>query len=201
MTVKVFVRKAKNFFPFVVNHTAMMFKWWLLNIARRSPWCHMFLTLPNLCWKICGVKMGKNVRIGQDVYLDVNYAKYITIEDDVWIASHSAIFAHRRVMDDYHVGDIYKECPQKPRPVVIKQGSVVGIGSLVTPGVSIGEGTVIGAGSVVVKDIPDWCLAAGSPCKVMRYLPEKGYYYNKATKQNEPIIGFVKKETDEENNN
>ena len=201
MTLKVFFRKAKNFFPYVGNHFVMMFKWWLLNIARRSPWCHMFLTLPNLCWKICGVKMGKNVRIGQDVYLDVNYAKYITIEDDVWIASHSAIFAHRRVMDDYHVGDIYKECPQKPRPVVIKQGSVVGIGSLVTPGVSIGEGTVIGAGSVVVKDIPDWCLAAGSPCKVMRYLPEKGYYYNKATKQNEPIIGFVKKETDEENNN
>ena len=187
MTIKIFLRKAKNFPLYVGEQSVLMLKWWLLNIARRSPWCHMFLTLPNLCWKICGVKMGKNVRIGQDVYLDVNYAKYITIEDDVWIASHSAIFAHRRVMDDYHVGDIYKECPQKPRPVVIKQGSVVGIGSLVTPGVSIGEGSVIGAGSVVVKDIPDWCLAAGSPCKVMRYLPEKGYYYNKETKQNEPI--------------
>ena len=88
MTLKVFLRKAKNFFPYVGEHTVMMFKWWLLNIARRSPWCHMFLGLPNLCWKICGVHLGKNVRIGQDVYLDVNYAKYITIEDDVWITSH-----------------------------------------------------------------------------------------------------------------
>ena len=187
MTIKVFFRKVKNFFPYLGTHIVLMFKWWLLNIARRSPWCHLFINLPNLCWKICGVKMGKNVRIGQDVYLDVNYAKYITIEDDVWVASHSAIFAHRRVMDDYHKGERYKACPQKPRPVLIKKGACVGIGSLVTPGVTIGCGSVIGAGSVVVKDIPDWCLAAGSPCKVMRYLPEPGYFYNKETKQNEPI--------------
>lgn len=188
MTTKIFVRKAKNFPKFMTKHVVMMFKWWLLNIARRSPWCHLFLKLPNLCWKICGVNMGKNVCIGQDVYLDVNYAKHITIEDDVWIASHSAIFAHRRVMDDYHKGERYKDCPQKPRPVLIKRGACVGIGSLVTPGVTIGEGSVIGAGSVVVKDIPDWCLAAGSPCKVMRFLPEQGCFYNKVTKQNEPMV-------------
>lgn len=187
MSFAVFFRKVKNFFPYMRIHTVMMFKWWCLNRARRSPLCHLFLTLPNFYWRICGVKMGKNVRIGQDVYLDVNYAKYITLEDDVWVASHAAIFAHRRVMDDYHKGDRYRDCPQKVRPVLIKKGACIGIGSLVTPGVTVGEGSVIGAGSVVVKDIPDWCLAAGSPCKVMRVLPEKGYYYNKETKQNEPI--------------
>lgn len=192
MTLKVFIRKAKNFFPYLRKHIVLVFKWWLLNIARRSPWCHLFPKLPNLIWRICGVKMGKNVCIGQDVYLDVNYAKYITIEDDVWIASHTTIFAHRRVMDDYHQGERYKDCPQKPRPVLIKQGACVGIGSLVTPGVTIGRGSVIGAGSVVVKDIPDWCLAAGSPCKVMRVLPEQGFYYNKETKKNEPIPNYTK---------
>ncbi len=192
MKFQVFIRKTKNFFPYVGNHIVLMFKWWLINRAKRSPLCHLFVNLPNLCWKLCGVKMGKNVRIGQDVYLDVNYAKYITIEDDVWIASHTTIFAHRRVMDDYHKGERYKNCPQKPRPVLIKKGACVGIGSLVTPGVTIGCGSVIGAGSVVVKDIPDWCLAAGSPCKVMRFLPEEGYYYNKETKQNEPIPDYNK---------
>jgi len=188
MKLRIILRKTKNFLPFIYHHITMVFKWWLLNIARRSPWCHMFKTLPNLCWRICGVKMGKNVCIGQDVYLDVNYAKFITIEDDVWIASHSAIFAHRRIMDNYHKGDRYKDCPQKKRPVTIKKGACIGIGSLITPGVTIGSGSVIGAGSVVVKDIPDWCLAAGSPCKIMRMLPEQGYFYNKETKQNEPII-------------
>lgn len=197
MTIKVFLRKAKNFIPYVGKHIVLMFKWWLINRAKRSPLCHLFVNLPNFCWRMCGVKIGKNVRIGQDVYLDVNYAKYITIEDDVWIASHSALFAHRRVMDDYHKGDRYKQCPQKPRPILVKKGACVGIGTLVTPGVTIGQGSVIGAGSVVVKDIPDWCLAAGSPCKVMRFLPEKGYFYNKETKQNEPIPNYSK-ENDKE---
>ena len=187
MKIKVFLRRAKNFPIFVFHHTVLMFKWWCINRARRSPLCHLFVNLPNFYWKLCGVKMGKDVRIGQDVYLDVNYAKYITLEDDVWIASHTTIFAHRRVMDDYHKGGRYKACPQKPRPVLIKKGACVGIGSLVTPGVTIGQGSVIGAGSVVVKDIPDWCLASGSPCKVMRYLPEEGFFYNKETKQNESI--------------
>ena len=201
MTIKVFFRKAKNFFPYLGGHLVLTFKWWCLNRARRSPLCHIFLKLPNFYWRICGVNLGKNVRIGQDVYLDVNYAKYITIEDDVWITSHSAIFAHRRIMDDYHKGGRYKECPQKPRPVLIKKGACVGIGSLVTPGVTIGCGSVIGSGSVVVKDIPDWCLAAGSPCKVMRYLPEEGYYYNKETKQNEPIPGYKTEKNDEKAHN
>lgn len=187
MTIEVFFRKARNFIPYVRIHIVLMFKWWLLNIARRSPWCHLFVNLPNLCWRICGVKMGKRVYIGQDVYLDVMFAKYITLEDDVKIMSHSTIFAHRRIMDDYHRGDDYLACPQKERPVLIKKGAAVGMNCLITPGVTIGEGSVIGSGSLVVKDIPDWCLAAGSPCKVMRYLPEPGYYYNKTTKQNEPI--------------
>lgn len=194
MTVKVLFRKVKNFFPFLFNAFKYSFFWFLANRARFSPLRKFFPKMPNLCWRICGVKVGKNVFIGPDVYYDVDFAKYITIEDEVAIAPHSAIFAHRRVMDDYHVGDKYFGCPQKPRPVLIKKGACVGIGSLVTPGVTIGEGSVIGAGSVVTKDIPDWCLAAGSPCKVMRYLPKKGYYYNKDTKQNEPIPGFENKE-------
>lgn len=27
---------------------------------------------------------------------------------------------------------------------------------------------MIGAGSVVTRDIPDWCVAVGNPCRVMR---------------------------------
>lgn len=170
MKVNIFFRKASNFLPFLFKHLKLSFFWFLANRAKRSPLCIFFEKLPNMLWKIIGVKLGDNVRIGQDVYLDVNYAKYIVIEDDVWIASHSTIFAHRRVMDNYYVGGRYKDCPQMIRPVHIKQGACVGIGALITPGVTIGKGAVIGAGAVVVKDIPDWCLAAGSPCKVLKKL-------------------------------
>jgi len=44
---------------------------------------------------------------------------------------------------------------------------------VVCPGVHIGNNVVIGAGSVVTKDIPDWCIAAGNPCKVIRMITDE----------------------------
>ena len=35
-------------------------------------------------------------------------------------------------------------------------------------GASIGKGCVIGSNSVVTKDIPDYCVAVGSPAKVIK---------------------------------
>ena len=43
---------------------------------------------------------------------------------------------------------------------------------MVCPGVHIGSNVVIGAGSVVTKNIPDWCIAAGNPCKVIRKITD-----------------------------
>jgi chloramphenicol O-acetyltransferase type B len=47
----------------------------------------------------------------------------------------------------------------------------VWLGSRVTilPGVKIGEGAIIQAGSVVVKDIPKYAIAGGSPAVVFKY--------------------------------
>ena len=55
----------------------------------------------------------------------------------------------------------------------------IGGNTVILPGVHIGSNTVIGAGSVVTKDIPDWVVAAGNPCRVIRKITEddKKYYY------------------------
>jgi UDP-perosamine 4-acetyltransferase len=50
--------------------------------------------------------------------------------------------------------------------VVVGNGSFLGVGTAIIPSVQIGRWSTIGAGSVVVKDIPDECLAFGSPAKV-----------------------------------
>ena len=38
--------------------------------------------------------------------------------------------------------------------------------------VHIGNNVVIGSGSVITKDIPDWSIAAGNPCRVIRKIIE-----------------------------
>ena len=44
------------------------------------------------------------------------------------------------------------------------------IGDKVTilPDVEIGQGTIVGANSVVTKSIPEYCIVAGNPAKVIR---------------------------------
>ena len=45
--------------------------------------------------------------------------------------------------------------------------------TVVCPGVHIGDNVVIGAGSVVTKDIPDWSIAVGNPCRVIRKITDE----------------------------
>lgn len=161
------VRKASGY----INKRLLYgFRWWLSKQAKHSVICWMFPGLRPMIWRWCGAKVGKNVSIGWEVFLDVMYAKYLTVEDDVWLANRSLVFCHRRVMDDYHVGDRYKDLPQKPRPVVIKKGACISIGTTVMPGVTIGEGAVTGTGALITKDVPAWSIVAGVPAKVLKQL-------------------------------
>lgn len=44
----------------------------------------------------------------------------------------------------------------------------IGARVIILPGVKIGRGSVIGAGSVVSKSIPEYSVAVGNPCKVVK---------------------------------
>lgn len=52
--------------------------------------------------------------------------------------------------------------------VTVGEGSWITAGVTIIPGVKIGKWCVIGAGSVVTKDIPDYSLAAGNRCRVIK---------------------------------
>ncbi len=56
------------------------------------------------------------------------------------------------------------------RPVSIGNGSWLGHGTVVLPGAHIGDHVVIGANSVVTGDIPDNCVAAGVPARILKRL-------------------------------
>ena len=46
----------------------------------------------------------------------------------------------------------------------------IGANASIIGNIIIGNNVIIGAGSVVVKDVPDNCVFAGVPAKIIRYL-------------------------------
>jgi Hexapeptide repeat of succinyl-transferase len=60
--------------------------------------------------------------------------------------------------------------------VSIGSGSWLGAGAVVLPGARIGRNVVIAAGSVVRGTVPDHCVVAGVPARVVRsYVPGDGW--------------------------
>ena len=122
------------------------------------------------------IMFGNNVEIND--YVHIAAGEKIVIGDNVLIASKVFI-------SDLNHGNYKGENPDNPlsapnsrelstNPIIIKDNVWIGEGVCIMPGVTIGFGCVIGALSVVTKDIPDYCIAVGSPAKVI-----KKYDFNK----------------------
>ena len=60
--------------------------------------------------------------------------------------------------------------------VRIGRNTFIGGGDEVLPGVRIGSGVVVGAGTVVDRDVPDGCLVAGCPMRVLETDIEVGQF-------------------------
>ena len=129
----------------------------ILNLLARnsiSPGLRIFL------YRRMGVTIGKNSQIGLDSYLDDQFPELIAIEDEVVISFRVIITAHDESTGYINDGTV--------SAVLIKKGSYIGTGAIILPGVTIGCNTTVGAGAVVTRSLPDNCLAAGVPARVIR---------------------------------
>lgn len=57
---------------------------------------------------------------------------------------------------------------QKGQKVSIGEGFYIGINAVIVGNVKIGKHCVVGANSVGTKDVPDYCVAVGSPARVIK---------------------------------
>lgn len=51
---------------------------------------------------------------------------------------------------------------------VLGRGVMIGAGAILLPKAKVGANSVIAAGTVVTKDLPDHCLAAGNPARIVK---------------------------------
>jgi acetyltransferase-like isoleucine patch superfamily enzyme len=99
------------------------------------------------------VKIHGNVFIGDDVYLENEYPEAVEIHDGVQIGLRTTIIAHTR----------------GPSKVVLERNVFVGASCIIAApsarALTIGEGSVVGIGSLVTSDIPAFTLCTGETAK------------------------------------
>ncbi len=115
------------------------------------------------------VKIGDRCLIGRGSGIVGHLS--IDIGDDVWTGHHVYI------TDQSHgYSDISKPISQQSQPesaVSIGEGSWLGHGVVVLPGAKIGKHVAVGANSVVTGELPDYCVAVGSPARIIKQYSEK----------------------------
>lgn len=136
-----------------------------------------------------------NIHIGDGCVIGSGFRMYcreqiiignhVLISWNVFISDYDAHSIHpaERLLELNHIQETFfpnfqkrashnKRSDIKPgyssKPVTIGNNVWIGANAIILKGVSIGSGSVIAAGSVVTKDVPNNCVVAGNPAKVVK---------------------------------
>lgn len=107
-----------------------------------------------------GMKVGKNFHMEKGCSIDTPFAWLISFGDNVDIASGVYILAHDASTKQYLN---YSKIGR----VNIGNTVFIGAHTVILPNVTIGNDVIIAANSVVTKDIPDNCVVAGNPARII----------------------------------
>ena len=115
---------------------------------------------------------GTHIEVGKNFFANYNctildVAK-VKIGDNCQMAPNVAIYTAGHPVHPISRNSMY----EYGKEITIGDNVWIGGNAVICPGVHIGDNVVIGAGSVVVKDVPDWSIAAGNPCRVIRKITD-----------------------------
>ncbi len=120
----------------------------------------------------CSLIIGDGTYIGRFSHIystsKIEIGKKVLMADKIYLTDN--LHSYERI--DLPVID---QPIRQTNPVMIDDGAWIGENVCVI-GASVGKNSVIGANSVVTKDIPDFCIAVGSPATIIKR-------YNFDTKQ------------------
>lgn len=134
----------------------------------------------NIClwtWEFYNDEINKqkpNLSIGDNVTITNDCV--ITCANKIEIGSGTLLGRGTLITDNSHgenVSQTELKIPPAQRklwskgPVIIGENVWTGKNVCIMPGVTIGKGVIVGANSVVTHDLPDNCIAAGAPAKVI----------------------------------
>lgn len=111
-------------------------------------------------------------RIVIEDYVTIQQNMHLTCANSVRIGAYSAIAANVTITDIHHpYSDVNTPIERQDievKEVVIGSDCKIYNGVVILPGVTIGHHVTVGANSVVSHDLPDYCVAVGTPARIVK---------------------------------
>ncbi|MBI5191157.1 MAG: hypothetical protein HZA22_10860 [Nitrospirae bacterium] len=107
--------------------------------------------------RLLGARIGRDVYISPETYIDPLYPQLIELEDGVLLGIGSRVMTHEYSVKEFRLGRVR-----------IGKHSVLGGFSTVRCGVTIGERANVGFNSFVNRDVPDDDSVGGVPAKSLK---------------------------------
>jgi len=134
------------------------------------------------------VSIGDRCVIGRGSHIIGHFS--IDIGDEVQTGPNVYITDQNHTYEDPDV-PIGRQWPTD-RAVSIGSGSWLGTNVVVLPGATIGRNVVVGAGSVVTGELPDLCVAVGSPARIVkRYVEGEGWIRTGSAPSIDPVLSPI----------
>ena len=97
----------------------------------------------------------KSARISYGAKLDKTNPKGIYIGKESYIASGAIVFTHDFSRSIHKNTQIGERC-------------FIGANAIIMCGVTIGDEVIVGSGAIVTKDVPNNCIVAGNPARILK---------------------------------
>lgn len=107
-----------------------------------------------------GAKISENVFIGNDCYIDTDWAFLLEIKEGAVLAARTMVILH-----DSCISNVKGKGKLRVGKIKIEERAYIGVNSTILCGVTIGKGSIIGANSLVNKNIPSNEVWAGVPIR------------------------------------
>ena len=133
-----------------------------MSLLKKKLWGVLSDLIPNYYRWLYKMDIGKNVVIAKTVHLDTSVnPRGIHIGDNTWVLRNAMILAHDHCRGKNGKGKLFN--------TYIGKNCVIGVNSIILPGVEIGDHCIVAAGAVVNKDVPEYAIVGGVPAKVLKY--------------------------------